>query len=180
MNKYVSILRGINVGGQKAVKMEDLRALYKLQGFENVISYIQSGNVIFGSPSKTVSKLQTTIQNAILEKYSLEVHIEIRSASEIARVVADFPFGEPDLAKDGARFLVTFLSRAPTKDMVGNLRRYVRVPEQLVIRGREAFLHCPGGYGKSKLSNSFLEKKLGVQATTRNLKTVTKLRELLC
>jgi uncharacterized protein (DUF1697 family) len=176
--KYISILRGINVSSQKKIKMADLKSLYELLGFQNVVTYIQSGNVIFDAPVKNKSDLKKKIVEAIEEKYRFHVPVEIRTNLEIGDIIKNCPFGSVDLGKDGTKVLVTFLSSTPSEDRVSDIQKYVVAPEELVVRGKEVYLYCPDGYGKSKLSNTFLEHKLGVEATTRNWKSVHKLYEL--
>jgi len=176
--QYISILRGINVSGQKKIKMADLKSLYESSGYENVVTYIQSGNVVFESSDKNTLKLKKTIEDAIQKKYKFDVPVEIRTKSEFKNIIKNSPFGSINLEKDGAKFLVTFLATKPAKDKVSDVLKYVVLPEKLVVKGKEVYLYCPNGYGKSKLSNTFLEKKLGVEATTRNWKSVQKLYEL--
>lgn len=178
MNKYISILRGINVSGQKKIKMADLKSLYELQGFHNIVTYIQSGNVIFDATVKDKTDLKTTIEKAIEKKYKFHVSVEIRTNNEIENIIKNCPFGSVDLVEDGTKVLVTFLSSNPTRAKVADVMKYVFAPEKLFIRGKEVYLYCPNGYGKSKLSNTFLENKLGIEATTRNWKSIHKLYEL--
>ena len=176
--KYISILRGINVSGQKKIKMIDLKSLYKELGFQNVLTYIQSGNVIFDSIDKNKTDLKEKIENAIEVNYKFHVPVEIRTNREMSKIIENCPFGSIDLVESGTKVLLSFLSSNPSKANVNDVLKHVVSPEQLVIKGKEAYLYCPNGYGKSKLSNNFLEKKLGVKATTRNWKSVHKLYEL--
>lgn len=176
--KYISILRGINVSGQKKIKMLDLKLLYESLGFQDVVTYIQSGNVIFEASDKNVSNIKTLIEEAIEKKYKFYVPVEIRTNREIENIIKNSPFGAVDLAKDGTKVLVTFLGAKPDKVKVSTVLGCVVLPEKLVVKGREVYLYCPNGYGKSKLSNTFLENKLGVEATIRNWKSVYKLYEL--
>lgn len=176
--KYISILRGINVSGQKKIKMLDLKLLYESVGFQDVVTYIQSGNVIFEASDKNVSNIKTLIEEAIEKKYKFYVPVEIRTNREIENIIKNSPFGAIDLAEDGTKVLVTFLGAKPDKVKVSTVLGYVISPEKLVVKGKEVYLYCPNGYGKSKLSNTFLENKLGVEATTRNWKSVHKLYEL--
>ena len=177
--KYISIRRGINVSGQKKIKMLDLKSLYEALGFQNVVTYIQSGNVIFETSNKNKSNIKTLIEEAIEKKYKFYVPVELRTNREIGNIIKNSPFGNVDLAEDGTKVLVTFLGAKPGKDKVSTVLGYVILPEKLVVKGKEVYLYCPNGYGKSKLSNTFLENKLGVEATTRNWKSVHKLYELL-
>ncbi len=176
--KYVSILRGINVSGQKKIKMTDLKSLYASLGFQDVITYIQSGNVIFTTDSNNKTELKEKIEKAIEEKYAFRVPVVIRTHREISDIIDNNPLGPIDLVKDGTRVLLTFLSSQPSQDRISELQHHVAAPEQLFVTKKEVYLYCPNGYGKSKLSNTFLEKKLGVRATTRNWKSVLKLYEL--
>lgn len=176
--KYISILRGINVSGQKKIKMLDLKSLYESLGFQNVVTYIQSGNVIFETSDKNKSNVKMLIEDAIVKKYKFHVPVEIRTKREIESIIKNNPFGTVDLVKDGTKVLVTFLSSIPDKVKVTEVLSKVVTPEKLVIKGQEVYLYCPNGYGVSKLSNSFIEKKLEVEATTRNWKSVHKLYEL--
>jgi uncharacterized protein (DUF1697 family) len=178
MNKYISILRGINVSGQKKIKMADLKSLYELLGFQNVVTYIQSGNVIFHTSGKNRDDLKVTIEKAIEEKYKFHVPVELRTNHEIENIISNCPFGSVNLAEDGTKVLVTFLSSEPQEMMASDIQKHVVAPEKLVVQGKEVYLYCPNGYGKSKLSNTFLEKKLNVEATTRNWRSVYKLHEL--
>ena len=102
----------------------------------------------------------------------------IRTNSDLKAIIKSCPFGTVDLIKDGTRVLVTFLSSNPSQDKVSDIQKHVVNPEQLVVRGKEVYLYCPGGYGRSKLSNAFIEQKLGIEATTRNWKTVVRLYQL--
>jgi uncharacterized protein (DUF1697 family) len=176
--RYISILRGINVSGQKKIKMADLKSLYESLGFQNVVTYIQSGNVIFDANVQIKSDIKARIEKAIDTKYKFHVPVEIRTNHEIGDIIKNHPFGSVDLAEDGAKVLVTFLSSEPSEIKISDIQKYVTPPEQLVVREKEVYLYCPNGYGKSKLSNTFLESRLGVEATTRNMKTVHKLYEL--
>ena len=176
--KYVSILRGINVSGQKIIKMADLKSLYENLGFGNVVTYIQSGNVIFETDNKTTADIKSTIEKAIERKYKFTVPAIIRTNKELKKVIDQCPFGDIDFNKDGTKVLVTFLATKPEKNKVNKIKRFVVAPEDLVVSGKEIYLYCPNGYGKSKLSNTFLENKLDIEATTRNIKSVLKLHDL--
>lgn len=176
--KYISLLRGINVSGQKIIRMADLKALYEKLGFQNVLTYIQSGNVIFDSDIKNITELNKKIENAIERKYKFCVPVELRTSREILNIIKNCPFGSVDLEQEGTKVLVSFLSATPLKDKLEKAQEYAADSEQIVLKGKEIYLYCPNGYGKSKLSNTFLEKKLGVGATTRNWKSVNKLYEL--
>ncbi len=176
--RYISLLRGINVSGQKKINMTDLKSLYEKQGFQDVLTYIQSGNVIFNSDISDRSEIIKIIENGIKKKYKFHVPVTLRTHREISNIIKKCPFGPVDIALEGSKVLVTFLSTRPLKDKLVLIKKYVAASEKIVLTGKEIYLYCPNGYGKSKLSNNFLENKLGVLATTRNWKSVHKLRDL--
>ena len=129
--KYISILRGINVGGQKKIKMGDLKSLYELLGFQNVMTYIQSGNVIFDATVKNKFDLKTKIEKAIEAQYDFHVPVEIRTNLEIGDIIKNCPFGSEDLTENGTKVFVTFLSSKPLEVRISNILKYVVAPEKL-------------------------------------------------
>ena len=177
--KYISILRGINVSGQKKIKMADLKSLYESLEFEEVTTYIQSGNVIFSSKLKNKSDIAKSIELALEEKFGFQVPVQIRTVQEISKVISAIPFDDVNLADNDTKVLVTFLSSKPSKSDSDNIQKYVIEPERLIINNTHVYLFCPNGYGKTNLSNSFIEHKLNKSSTTRNWKTVCKLHELM-
>jgi uncharacterized protein (DUF1697 family) len=173
---WVSLLRGINVGGHKKIRMAELRALYASLGFDPVQSYIQSGNVVFGGGRGTAAELARTLEQAIAGRFGFDVPVILRTAAELERVVRDNPF----LAEgaDPARLHVTFLAQAPSARVAADFAAYRVGPDELRLVGREAYLHCPGGLGTSKLTPTFMERALGSASTTRNWNTVNKALEM--
>ncbi len=169
---WVCLLRGVNVGGKK-VAMQDLRELIEGLGHEDVATYIQSGNVVFRARSGGVTKLAGDIQKAIKKELGLDVSVLLRSPDELGEVTGGNPFpGVED------KLHVTFLDAKPAASKVAAVDQDAYAPDAFEVVGREVYLHCPDGYGRSKLINSFWEKKLGVAATTRNWRTVNKLLEM--
>lgn len=177
MKTYIALLRGINVSGQKKIKMADLRALLEKAGLENVRTYIQSGNVVFEHREGEAENLATKIQQAIRKKYGFEVPTLIITAEGLNYVLQNNPFlQQPD--KDVSRMYVTFLAHLPQASQQEALESIDYAPEECRIDGKYVFLHSPNGYGRAKLNNNFLEQKLKVQATTRNWKTVNILYQM--
>lgn len=174
MKPYISLLRGINVSGQKPVRMADLKNLYQSLGLENVRTYVQSGNVLFESPEQDTEKLGKAIEKEIEKTFGFSVPVLIRSAADLRRILDNHPYKE----EDPNRVLVTFLYAPPEQSKLDDLSHYEDKVDQFAIGELEIYLFCPGGYGKTRLSNSFFEKKLSVLATTRNWKTVNKLYEM--
>jgi len=178
METYISILRGINVSGQKKIVMTDLKALYENLEFEDVATYIQSGNVIFKTGKKMANTLLATIiEEAIFAKYHFNVPVIIRSVEEIRNVISINPFlHDKDINTE--KLHVTFLAETPGLTSLESIKTFDFPPDKFIIIVKEVFLYCPVNYGETKLSNKFFESKLKVSATTRNWKTINKLFEI--
>ncbi len=171
---YIAMLRGINVSGHKIIKMEALRECFVGMGFGKVATYVQSGNVIFEAATAGAAGLAKKIEAAILREFGFAVPVLVKSAKEMAQVIARNPLTVlPGV--DAAKLHVTFLSEAPPKGAREQLLPLAAGPERVEIVGREVYLYCPNGYGNTKLSNTAIEKKLGVGATTRNWNSANKL-----
>lgn len=174
MNPYISMLRGINVGGQKKVRMAELKSLYESLGFTNVETYVQSGNVVFDSEEQDANKMADAIEKQIENTFGFAIPVQVRSADDFQRVIESHPFRD----EEPVRVLVTFLKESPNPLKLEKLSHYEDKVDQYAIGEQEIFLFCPGGYGNTKLSNTFFEKMLEVTATTRNWRTVNKLYEM--
>ena len=177
MPAWISILRGINVGGQKKIRMADLKALYEQLGFLEVTTYIQSGNIIFRTEDhKQGLALSEKIEKAIEEKYHFVVPVIIRTSDEMLSILSSNPFlKENNINRE--KLHVTFLDKEPSSENVTIIKKTGFPPDRFHISGKEVYLYCPNSYGVTKLSNTFFEKKLLVKATTRNWNTVVKLGE---
>lgn len=174
---YISVLRGINVSGQKKILMSDLKKLYKNLGFKDVITYIQSGNVIFKNKKLPDTELAKKVEEAINKEYNFEVPVIIRSVEEMKKTILSNPFLKEKNC-DTKRLYVTFLSEIPAKENVEGIEDIDFLPDRFIITGKEIYLCIPNGYGETKIPNNFFEKKLKVKATTRNWNTVNKLVDL--
>jgi uncharacterized protein (DUF1697 family) len=172
---WIALLRGINLGARNKVAMSDLRALFSDLPAEDVTTYVQSGNVLFRSPGAR-DDLTQAIEREIRSRFGLDVTVLLRTKDELAAVAAGNPFAadEPDPRKLHA----TFLAERPEPGRVSALDEKQFEPDRFDVTRDVVYLHCPDGYGRSKLSNAFFEKQLGVAATTRNWRTVTALVEL--
>jgi uncharacterized protein (DUF1697 family) len=180
MTTYISMLRGINVGRNKRVKMVDLKLLYKSLDLKDIKTYIQSGNIIFKSRNPDSKDLSNKIKVKIREVFGFDVTVIIRTEKEYKKVIEDNPFKE----EDKKQLYVTFLSKIPSKNLIEDINVDLGYKTQYnldkyVISRKEIYLYLPDGYGNTKLNNTFFEKKLKVSSTTRNWKTVTKLFDLL-
>ena len=171
---YIAMLRGINVSGHKMVKMEALRASFGALRFSNVKTYIQSGNVVFAAEDRSVADVCKKIERRILRDFGFSVPVFLRTASELEETIKRNPF-LTDTAIDRSKLHVTFLSAAAPATALEVLQPLAAKPEQIRVIGRQIYLYCPNGYGQTKLSNTAIEKKLSVGATTRNWRTVNTL-----
>jgi len=174
MNTYISLLRGINVSGQKKIKMAELKKLYESLSFENVSTYIQSGNVVFES-YLDIKELQSIIETAIEKYFQFDVPVLILSPSQLINAYKNLPFTTIDIEQEGSKIIIFFLSKNISPQQGSNIQTYLTNSEQLVIGDGVIYLYCPAGLGKSKLTNKLIETKLQLTSTARNVRTVSKL-----
>ncbi|MEQ9442036.1 MAG: DUF1697 domain-containing protein [Cyclobacteriaceae bacterium] len=176
MTTYISLLRGINVSGQKKVPMADLRDVYASLGFDPVQTYIQSGNVLFQSEETDLVLLREQLEEAIRQFFGFEVVVILRTVDALQQQVKH-PFFV--LRSETIKALyVTFLAEMPDPKRIAELVSPNPEGDEFQIVDKAVHLYCPNGYGRTKLSNTFFERKLKVSATTRNAKTIHKLLEL--
>jgi uncharacterized protein (DUF1697 family) len=177
MDTQLLLLRGINVGGHNRVPMADLRALLTALGCEDVVTYVQSGNVVCRAGG-TPEALGAELSAVLAAELGLSVPVVGRTAAQWAATVAGNPLLHLD--DDPKRLHVTFLDGVPAPDRVAGLVAEAEglAPEVLAISGRDVYLHLPSGYHKAKLTNTFLERRLGRVATARNWRTVLALADL--
>jgi uncharacterized protein (DUF1697 family) len=178
MITYISMIRGINVGGKK-VKMDRLKELYKSLEFKDIKTYIQSGNVIFKSPESDPLKLSSIIEKKISEVFNFDVKVLIRTKDEMKNVIKGNPFEQEDVN----HIYVTFLSDMLSEKLIDDLnlviaRSIINISDKYYISKKEIYLLLPNGYGRTKLNNNFFEKKLDKSATTRNWRSVNKIVEI--
>lgn len=172
---WVALLRGVNLGARNKVAMPRLRELFDELGYDDVTTYLQSGNVLFRSPASR-GALKRAIESEIRDRLGLEIAVVLRTKSQLRATVAGNTFAERQ--SDPTKLHVTFLATTPAAGLARELEEKRFEPDELRVAGDAVYLHCPGGYGRSKLSNTYFEKALGVVGTTRNWRTVTALAEL--
>lgn len=173
--KYVAFLRGINVGGKNKVKMETLREVCAALGFENVKTYINSGNVIFETKKTENLKLAEKLGNAIEKEFGFKIKTIIRSISEIEEIVEKNPFaGQFENDKD---LHVFFLDEEMPKDKAELLLSHNNENEQYAVRNREVFCLLKVSVLDSLMGKDYIAKKLKLPSTARNWRTVNKILE---
>ena len=177
MPAYVALLRSVNVAGHGRLSMADLQQTFLTLGHTDVSTYIQTGNVLFRTPSKSIPKLVQVIEQQLRLDFGNAPAVLLRTAPDLARVVATSPYAQQ--GADPSRHHVTFLAETPSADRLAAFSAPASGRDELIIIGREVYVHTPDGYGNSKLSGALLERRLGVVTTTRNWNTVTKLCELV-
>jgi uncharacterized protein (DUF1697 family) len=177
MATYIALLRGINVSGSNLIRMDALKESMRKLGLSDIITYIQSGNIVFSSPEADKKLLEELISKSIALDFNCEVPVKVLSSVDIEGVKRRNPFiSQRHLPIE---FLhVTFLSMIPDPMIMGNLLPVNDGNDEAIAIGNIIYLYCPNGYGRTKFNNTFFERKLKLTATTRNWKTMLKLTEL--
>ncbi len=166
------MLRAVNVSARNRIPMADLRDLYERHNHTDVTTYVQSGNVVSRATARTAGAVERAISSAIADDLGLDVAVLVRTPTQLHHVLEGNRFlasGDPKLLH------VTFLATSPRRGRVAALDEREHAPDEFHVVGREVYVSCPGGYGRTKINNAWFEQKLGVVATTRNWKTVGQL-----
>lgn len=177
MPVYISLLRGINVGGQKIIPMVDLRNTFESIGFSNVKTHIQSGNVAFASRRKNLREMENDVKAAIKKRFGFDVGVTVLGLIDLEKIVSMNPFGKEKL-KSGERIYLTVLSGRPYSERIVGLRRIKDGVDKIQVIDTTVYVLCRKGYTMSPFNNNAIEKTLQVGATTRNLETMEKLVEI--
>jgi uncharacterized protein (DUF1697 family) len=173
--KQVALLRGINIGSRKRIAMPALREALADAGYEDIETYVQSGNVVL-SASEKAAALEDSLERLIEKRFKLQIPVIVRTRTQLAKVVEKNPLA--DVAKDPKRYQVAFMRGKLPRESAEALRAATIEPEQVVIDGREIYAWHPDGVARSKLWAAVASKKLGIDATARNWTTVTTLLEM--
>lgn len=176
VSTFVALLRGINVGGRNTIPMAELKAVFSALGHEDVVTYLQSGNVVFRCSAGDEDEIAAALEGEVAKAFGVRPTVLLRTPAELRKVAGSNPYlqEEPDLSK----LHVVFLSGRPARGAQARLDPERSPPDRFSLEGREIFLHVPNGFGRSKLTIDYFERVLGVKATARNWKTVTKLLAL--
>ncbi len=177
MKTYISLLRGINVSGQKIIRMEELRKIYEELHLFNVRTYVQSGNVLFDCKHQDESELTRLIEATLENSFGYAVRVFLRERNDLQRTVTSNPFLKmKDI--DISKLHVTFLYDPPAPEALHSIKKPGDNADDFSFGKNDIFVYCPDGYGRTKLSNAFFERTLKIPATTRNWKTVNALVEI--
>ncbi len=175
MSRVAALLQGVNLAGKRRVSMPDLRAHLDELGYEDVSTYLASGNVLLRGTGRPAD-LERMLTRQISDWAGVEVPVLVRTHRELAGVVARNPLGR--VADNPSRHLVAFMSKAPGRAALAALESAAAGEERVELHGRELYSWHPDGAGRSKLAALLNAKKLGVVVTARNWNTVEKLAEL--
>jgi len=174
MTTVICLLRGVNLGPHKRMKMEALRSLCESLDLHTPQTYVQSGNVVFRSRSRNLPSLAKRLEDSILDCFGFQSDVILRSAAELRGVVARSPFRERK-DPDPAKLLVMFLPVEPSREAREKLLSMDFAPDELRIDRREIYMYLPNGMGRSNLASGITDRVLKVRGTGRNWKTVAAL-----
>jgi uncharacterized protein (DUF1697 family) len=176
MQTWIALLRGINVGGRNMMAMAALKATFESVGCSSVRTYIQSGNVVFVSPSKSKQSLCKRLGDAIEEQFGFLPNILLLSETEFRAAVANNPFLDAVAEPKSLHFF--FLDSPPKSPDLEGMKKLAVSTERFKLIGPVLYLHTPDGFGRSKLAAG-VERKLGTPATARNYTTIENLSEMI-
>ena len=172
---YIALLRGINVGGHRPLKMEELRQMFVMLGFENVSTYIQSGNVVFDAADQDESQLATKIKNQIADTFEYDVPMIICTVEQLQKTLAELPFQK----RESWKRYISFLSEQPNEKKQQKLVSQSNEIECFKMGNLVVYAHIDKETDqKQQFSTSFIERTLKVSVTNRNLRTVRKILTL--
>ena len=174
MKTYIVLLRGVMPTGKNKVPMARLREVLAEDGFENVRTYIQSGNALVDTELHA-KEVEKRVRKLIKEHIGPDLVVVVRTGAQLQKVLDENPFQD---GHDISRVFFVSFAASPLAHKVRELLAEDFSPEKLAISKRAAYLYIPGAYGRGTLSNNYLEKKLGVSATMRNFNTMSKLVEM--
>ena len=175
MMRFAALLRGVNVGKARRLPMAELRALLSRMGYTDVATLLNSGNVVFSAAKGAPALHAAAIAAAVARDLGVDVPVVVKSASELAGIVAGNPFAVG--AFDASRLLVAYVQDEKSLSDLAAVARLVERPERFVIGKKAAYLHCANGILGSKAGEALLGKA-GTTATTRNWSTTLKLNAL--
>lgn len=175
MTRWIVLFRGINVGGRGLLPMKELVAVLKDQGYADVRTYIQSGNVVLRSRESRPERVSARIAKAVSESHGFRPAVLTLGADDMRQAAEANPF--PKAQNDPKSLHLFFLAESPKRPDLGALEALKSATESFALADKVLYLHAPDGIARSKLA-ARAERLLGVDATARNWRTVTKVLEL--
>lgn len=175
--KHLALLRGINVSGHNMIKMEALKSMLENCGFQNVETYIQSGNVFLESEDENANSVGFTIKQEIVKQFGYDVPVIVLSKADLEKCLTNNPFFK-EKNVDTKKLYVAFISKELNPTALNDLKTSQFKPDEAFIDGNRIYMKLETGAGNTKLTQKYIEKKLNATATTRNWNTVNKLIEL--
>lgn len=180
MPAYLALFRAVNVSGHNIIKMEHLRKLMETEGYKNVATYIQSGNVVFTTDETDKAKIKREMETLLYREYGHDVFNFILDEAELQKAVDSNPYTKAEPEPQGVKkYFVTFLSGEATTQGLDQMKKYNRSDDEFKALGSVMYLKLSRSAADSKLTNSFIESKMSLKSTTRNWNTTLKLLEML-
>ncbi|QCW98652.1 DUF1697 domain-containing protein [Aggregatimonas sangjinii] len=177
MHKYIALLRGINVSGQKKIIMSELRDMLKALNFQDVETYIQSGNIALKSSEGRNAKVAEKIKKAIADTFGYDVPVLVKTYGELKSIFKKNPFTDASDIEH-KRVYFALLQETPQPELIKTFQQEKFEAEAFMVTNDCVYLNYKMGAGKAKLSNTLIERKLKVSATSRNYRTMVKLLEM--
>jgi uncharacterized protein (DUF1697 family) len=174
---YIALLRGINVGPHKRMKMEKLRASCEALGMKSIATYIQSGNLVFQAAKLSPQAVSKKLESQIVKDFGFAAEVFTRTADELGQIVKDNPLPK-ESSVDASKLHVLFLGGIPEPAAIEKLESLTLAPDKVRHRGKEVYFYFPNGVSGSSIWKHNLDRVLGISATMRNWKTVTMLNEM--
>jgi uncharacterized protein (DUF1697 family) len=172
MHIYIAFLRGINVGGHNKIKMADLKNKLSKLKYQDLATYIQSGNILFKSDKGDIGEIEDEIKNLIYQEFGFDVPVLVKTSDEVQSILDANPFANTEHQKN---LYFALLKGLPLQTHIQQFKQLEYENEEFIVKRQCVYLNCHLGAGKAKLTNSVIEKKLKVEATTRNLNTIKKM-----
>src|SRR6478672_7806019 len=178
MPVYIAMLRGINVGPHKRMKMEKLRSSCDALGFAKVKTYIQSGNLVFQAPKLSSAAAAKKVETQIVKDFGFSADVISRTAEEMKKVVEGNPLlREPGI--DTSKFHVVFLAEAPSPEAIKKVEVLTLSPDKVRHSGKEIYFYFPNGVSGSSIWKHNLDRVMSVSGTMRNWNTVNTLYKMV-
>jgi len=174
MTTHLALLRGINVSGHNMMKMDVLKNCLETVGFQNVVTYIQSGNVFIDTEDENVASVGFKIKQEIFKAFGHEVPVIVINKSDLEACLTNNPFLK-EKETDTKKLYVAFISTALRADSINDLRISQFKPDEARIDKNRIFIKYAVGAGKTRFDQKYIEKKLNVSATIRSWNTVIQL-----